>query len=151
MSERIPVNLPSTGRPAGPPNEQQLSRSLSMRENMLITLSAVTPATSVLIIVPAILVGVGGASVVAMLVAGAAAIFVGLCRRAVRDLPGHRRRVHLGPRGCSASPPASVSSCSPSCAGCSSSAAYFSGYLHACRGDRWTLPDPIHEDEPDAR
>lgn len=39
--------------------EQQLARSLSMRENILITLSSVTPASSVFIIVPAVLLGVG--------------------------------------------------------------------------------------------
>ncbi|WP_067541202.1 APC family permease [Nocardia crassostreae] len=58
---------------------QQLSRSLSMRENILITLSAVTPASSVFIIVPAVLLGAGGASVSIFLVAALAAVFVGLC------------------------------------------------------------------------
>lgn len=58
---------------------QQLSRSLSMRENILITLSAVTPASSVFIIVPTVLLGAGGAAVLIFLIAAAAAFFVGLC------------------------------------------------------------------------
>lgn len=58
---------------------QELSRALTMRENMLITLSSVTPASSVFIIVPAILLGVGGASVMTMLIAAIAAVFVGAC------------------------------------------------------------------------
>ncbi|MFI9503923.1 APC family permease [Nocardia sp. NPDC052566] len=62
-----------------PVYRQQLSRSLSMRENILITLSAVTPASSVFIIVPAVLLGAGGASVAALLIAAVAALFVGLC------------------------------------------------------------------------
>ncbi|ORA23228.1 amino acid transporter [Mycobacterium aquaticum] len=59
--------------------QQELHRALSMKENILITLSAVTPASSVFIIVPTILLGVGGASVLTMLVGGFAAIFVALC------------------------------------------------------------------------
>jgi len=59
--------------------QQELARSLTMRENILITLSSVTPASSVFIIVPAILLAVGGASVLTMVLAAIAAVFVGLC------------------------------------------------------------------------
>ncbi|WP_408898506.1 APC family permease [Nocardioides sp. R1-1] len=59
--------------------EQQLARSLTMRENILITLSSVTPASSVFIIVPAVLLGVGGASVLTLVLAALAAVLVGLC------------------------------------------------------------------------
>lgn len=58
---------------------QQLHRALSMKENVLVTLSAVTPASSVFIIVPTVLLGVGGASVLTMLIGGVAAFFVALC------------------------------------------------------------------------
>lgn len=58
---------------------QELSRSLSLRENMLITLSSVTPASSVFIIVPALIAGLAGGSVLAMIIGGVIAIFVGLC------------------------------------------------------------------------
>ncbi len=64
----------STGR-----YQQELARSLTMRENILITLSSVTPASSVFIIVPAILLGVGGASVLTMGLAALAAVLVGVC------------------------------------------------------------------------
>jgi amino acid transporter len=59
--------------------QQQLDRTLTMKENILITLSAVTPASSVFIIVPTLLLGVGGASVLTMLVGAIAAFFVALC------------------------------------------------------------------------
>lgn len=59
--------------------KQELSRELSIRQNILITLSAVTPASSVFIIVPAVLLSLGGASVLAMALAAFAAMFVGMC------------------------------------------------------------------------
>jgi amino acid transporter len=59
--------------------EQQLDRTLTMKENILITLSAVTPASSVFIIVPTVLIGVGGASVLTMAIGAVAAFFVALC------------------------------------------------------------------------
>ena len=66
--------------PAGPPAyKQQLQRALTMKENILITLSAVTPASSVFIIVPTVLLGVGGASVLTMVIGAVAALFVALC------------------------------------------------------------------------
>lgn len=58
---------------------QELSRSLSLRGNVLITLSAVTPASSVFIIIPAVLVAVGGASFVAFLAAAVVGVFMALC------------------------------------------------------------------------
>ncbi|MEV6067691.1 APC family permease [Nocardia sp. NPDC052001] len=58
---------------------QQLSRALGMGENILITLSAVTPASSVFIIIPAILLAVGGASVLTLGIAAIVSVFVGLC------------------------------------------------------------------------
>src|SRR3954463_11406245 len=58
---------------------QELSRSLSLRGNVLITLSAVTPASSVFIIIPAVLVAIGGASFVAFLIAAVVGIFMAFC------------------------------------------------------------------------
>lgn len=54
---------------------QELSRSLSLGGNILITLSSVTPASSVFIIIPSVLTAVGGASFLAFL----AAALVGVC------------------------------------------------------------------------
>lgn len=59
--------------------KQELSRELTLRQNILITLSAVTPASSVFIIVPAVLLAAGGASVMAMALGGLVALFVGMC------------------------------------------------------------------------
>jgi amino acid transporter len=58
---------------------QDLSRSLTFRENILITLSSVTPASSVFIIVPAAINGIGGASAVAFAVAALVGVAVALC------------------------------------------------------------------------
>ncbi|WP_062200966.1 APC family permease [Demequina salsinemoris] len=58
---------------------QELSRSLTIKENMLITLSSVTPASSVFIIVPALVVALAGASVAAMAIGAFIALFVGWC------------------------------------------------------------------------
>ncbi|WP_228372724.1 APC family permease [Demequina maris] len=58
---------------------QQLSRSLTIKENILITLSSVTPASSVFIIVPALIMGLAGASVASMLIGAVIALFVGWC------------------------------------------------------------------------
>ncbi|MEU0874258.1 APC family permease [Nocardia brasiliensis] len=62
-----------------PRYRQQLSRALGMGENILITLSAVTPASSVFIIIPAILLAAGGASVLTLAIAAVASVFIGLC------------------------------------------------------------------------
>jgi amino acid transporter len=65
--------------PAGGSYRQELSRSLSFKENVLITLSAVTPASSVFIIVPSVIQQTGGASVTAFLLAAVAGIFMAFC------------------------------------------------------------------------
>ncbi len=59
--------------------EQDLSRSLTFRENILITLSSVTPASSVFIIIPAVINGVGGASALAFVIAALVGVTVALC------------------------------------------------------------------------
>lgn len=58
---------------------QELSRSLTFRGTVLITLSAVTPASSVFIIVPAVILAVGGASVVAFVVAALVGVLMAFC------------------------------------------------------------------------
>ncbi|MFJ9696378.1 APC family permease [Kitasatospora sp. NPDC101183] len=58
---------------------QDLSRSLSLRENMLITLSSVTPASSVFIVMPAVIQRLGGAATVAFALAAAAGILMAFC------------------------------------------------------------------------
>lgn len=86
MTELNPHGTPTDGLVAEPTADgpggryqQELARSLTMRENILITLSSVTPASSVFIIVPAVLLGVGGASVLTLGLAALAAVFVGIC------------------------------------------------------------------------
>lgn len=59
--------------------KQELSRSLTLRGNILITLSAVTPASSVFIIIPAVLVAVAGASFLAFAAAAIVGIFMAYC------------------------------------------------------------------------
>jgi amino acid transporter len=58
---------------------QDLSRSLTFRENILITLSSVTPASSVFIIIPAAIVGIGGASALAFAIAALMGVTIALC------------------------------------------------------------------------
>ena len=59
--------------------DQKLSRSLSLRGNILITLSSVTPASSVFIIIPAVLAAIGGASFVAFIASAVVGIFMAYC------------------------------------------------------------------------
>ncbi len=59
--------------------KQQLSRSLSLRANVLITLSSVTPASSVFIILPSVIVAVGGASFIALLAAALVGVAMAYC------------------------------------------------------------------------
>jgi amino acid transporter len=59
--------------------KQELSRSLTLRGNILITLSAVTPASSVFIIIPSVLAAIGGASFLAFLIAAIVGIFMAYC------------------------------------------------------------------------
>jgi amino acid transporter len=58
---------------------QQLERGLTFKENILITLSAVTPASSVFIIVPAVINSIGGASALAFAIGAIIGIFVAVC------------------------------------------------------------------------
>lgn len=71
MSERLSVE---TGA-----YSQDLARSLTLRENIMITISSVTPASSVFIIVPAVIAGLGGASALAFAIAAIAGIFMAYC------------------------------------------------------------------------
>ena len=59
--------------------KQELSRSLSLRGNIMITLSSVTPASSVFIIIPFVLAAVGGASFITFLASAVVGIFVAYC------------------------------------------------------------------------
>lgn len=69
---------PALETPAGR-YKAELSRSLSVRENILITLSAVTPASSLFVIAPAVINGIGGAAVLAYTIAALIGIAVALC------------------------------------------------------------------------
>lgn len=60
-------------------NSQALSRSLSIMGSISLTLSAVTPAASIFVIVPLIITSVGTASVTAMGLAGLVGVFMALC------------------------------------------------------------------------
>lgn len=62
-----------------PRYEQKLSRSLGVFGNVAITLSAVTPASSVFIIVPLVIVTAGTGSFLAMVFAGIIGIFMAFC------------------------------------------------------------------------
>lgn len=77
-AERPVATSPATGGNGGQ-YTQELSRSLTLRGNVMITLSAVTPASSVFIIIPAVLAAVGGASFVAFLAAAVVGIFMAFC------------------------------------------------------------------------
>lgn len=65
--------------PAAGKYKGELSRSLSIGENVLLTLSAVTPASSLFVIGPAVIGGVGGAAVTAYALAAVIGIAVALC------------------------------------------------------------------------
>ncbi|MFI1379470.1 APC family permease [Embleya sp. NPDC020886] len=71
--------------PAGTPPPQptayaqDLSRSLGLRENMFITLSSVTPASSVFIIMPSVISGLGGAAALAFALAAVAGMLMAFC------------------------------------------------------------------------
>ena len=71
---KLPGLEPSVGK-----YKAELSRSLSVRENVLLTLSAVTPASSLFVIGPAVISGVGGAAVLAYTIAAVIGIAVALC------------------------------------------------------------------------
>jgi amino acid transporter len=68
---------------AAVPNEecyrQELSREISTGHNVLISLSALTPASSVFVIVPGVLATAGTGSVLAMLLAAGICLLMGFC------------------------------------------------------------------------
>ncbi|MEW9572582.1 APC family permease [Rhodanobacter sp. Si-c] len=74
---------PGTYLPCDPPGTakyaQDLSRSLTFKENILITLSGVTPASSVFIIAPAAISGIGGAAAVAFAIAALIGMVIAFC------------------------------------------------------------------------
>lgn len=70
---------PAGSRPGVGRYPAELSRSLSLRENVLITVSAVTPASSVFVIAPAVIAGVGGAAVTVYVIAALIGVTVALC------------------------------------------------------------------------
>lgn len=59
--------------------EQELSRSIHVRGNLMITLSSITPASSVFIIVPAIILGAGTGSFMVLVLAAIVGVFMALC------------------------------------------------------------------------
>jgi amino acid transporter len=59
--------------------DQELHRSIGVLGNIFITLSGVTPASSVFIIIPVALVGVGSGSFLAFVIAGIVGIFMAFC------------------------------------------------------------------------
>jgi amino acid transporter len=65
--------------PGGTRYKQELSRSLSLRGNVLITLSSVTPASSVFIIIPSVLAAIAGASFVAFVASAFVGVFMAYC------------------------------------------------------------------------
>ena len=58
---------------------QELSRSLTLLDNVMITLSSVSPASSVFIITPTLILGLAGGSVLAMVIGAVIGIFVAVC------------------------------------------------------------------------
>jgi len=65
--------------PGGEVYEQELSRSLRVLGNVMITLSSITPASSVFIIIPLILVTVGTGSFLALVFAAIVGVFMAFC------------------------------------------------------------------------
>lgn len=59
--------------------QQELHRSIGVLGNIFITLSGVTPASSVFIIVPIAIIGVGSGSFIAFLIAGIIGVFMAFC------------------------------------------------------------------------
>jgi len=64
---------------AAPRYDQDLHRSIDIRGNIFITLSAVTPASSVFIIAPVALVAAGSGSFLAFVFAAVVCLFMALC------------------------------------------------------------------------
>jgi amino acid transporter len=59
--------------------QQELSRSLRVVGNVMITLSSITPASSVFIIIPALLLGVGTGSFLALVFSALVGVFMAFC------------------------------------------------------------------------
>lgn len=70
---------PATQGPKQARYTQELSRSLSIWDNMLLTLSSVSPASGIFVIAPAAITGIGGASATAFLIAAIAGVAVAMC------------------------------------------------------------------------
>jgi amino acid transporter len=69
----------ASNAPAGERYEQELSRSLGILGSIALTLSSVTPASSVFIIVPFILLTAGTGSFLAMIFAAVIGVFMAFC------------------------------------------------------------------------
>jgi amino acid transporter len=69
----------AAGAPETARYEQDLSRSIGILGNVFITLSGVTPASSVFIIVPVALVAVGSGSFLAFVFAAIVGVFMAFC------------------------------------------------------------------------
>src|SRR5215472_1912107 len=69
----------AAGAPEAARYEQDLSRSIGILGNVFITLSGVTPASSVFIIVPVALVAVGSGSFLAFVFAAIVGVFMAFC------------------------------------------------------------------------
>ena len=76
MTQTTPEAAPAH---TGERYEQELSRSLRVLGNVMITLSSITPASSVFIIIPAILLGVGTGSFLALVFAALVGVFMAFC------------------------------------------------------------------------
>jgi amino acid transporter len=74
--EAVEEPVPAAG---GERYAQELSRSLRVVGNVMITLSSITPASSVFIIIPAILLGVGTGSFLALVFAAAVGVAMAFC------------------------------------------------------------------------
>ena len=81
MSERVAPPGKALAEAIGEPEvyTSELDRSLTFKENILITLSAVTPASSVFIIIPSVIAAIGGASALAFGIAAVVGIAVAFC------------------------------------------------------------------------
>ena len=73
--------------PGGARYEQQLSRSLGIWGSIALTLSSVTPASSVFIIVPFILLTAGTGSFLAMIFGAIIGVFMAFCWAELAALP----------------------------------------------------------------
>ncbi len=71
--------LAAAGAPVAARYEQDLSRSIGILGNVFITLSGVTPASSVFIIVPVALVAAGSGSFLAFVFAAIVGVFMAFC------------------------------------------------------------------------